>query len=249
MTARGRRRRLARVLAGGTLATALFVTQSPAALAHGRGGGHHPSKPSVATFDDQRVVELTTSGSRGRAGLAYHETRAKQVTATNAAVAYASCDGCRAVALSFQVVVADGAPTTLDVGNLAVALNENCEGCEAVAVAFQLVLASDRNLVLTGRGRYEIDRLRHELRALARSDRPVAEIQTTAEAMMGRVADVLASELKVRPKVRCAHDIDHHPQRVTDKHDRGGKQDRGGKHHGGDRHHGKHDGPSRHSAA
>lgn len=202
-------RRRARWVVTGALAASLFVVQSPAALAH---GSHHGRwQPRTASFDDQRVVELTTHGSRSRSGLAYHQTRADEVTATNAAVAYTSCDGCRAVALSFQVVVADGDPTSLDVGNLALAMNENCEGCESVAVAFQLVLASDQRLVLTRNGRQQLDTLRRELRQLARSDLPVAEIQTTAEAMMGRVATVLADELKVRPRIRCNHDVERHP--------------------------------------
>jgi hypothetical protein len=137
------------------------------------------------------------------------------VTATNAAVAYTACDGCRAVALSFQVVVADGAPTSLDVGNLALAMNENCTGCESVAVAFQVVLASDRRLVLTQTGRQELADLRTQLRGLARSDLPVMEIESQAQSLMAGVADVLASELKVRAKVRCDKDVERRPGHGT----------------------------------
>jgi hypothetical protein len=196
------------VAAGGAVALALVLGQTTAAQAH---GGRHDSSES---FDDQRIVELTTSGSRGKAGLALHQTRAKSVTATNAAVAYTACDDCRAVALSFQVVIADGAPTDLDVGNLAVAMNENCTGCESVAVAFQLVLASDRKLVLSSDGRHELNDLRRQLKTLARSDLPVAEIQSTAESMMSDVANVLATQLRVRAKVRCDHDLERRPERA-----------------------------------
>jgi hypothetical protein len=191
-------------------ALVLVLTQANAALAHERRGD------DSATFDDQRVVELTTEGAtKGRAGLAFHQTRADQVTATNAAVAYTACDGCRAVALSFQVVVADGAPTSLDVGNLALAMNENCTGCESVAVAFQVVLASDRRLVLTQTGRQELADLRTQLRGLARSDLPVMEIESQAQSLMAGVADVLASELKVRAKVRCDKDVERRPGHGT----------------------------------
>jgi hypothetical protein len=196
------------VAAGGAVALALVLGQTTAAQAH---GGRHDSSES---FDDQRIVELTTSASRGKAGLALHQTRAKSVTATNAAVAYTACDDCRAVALSFQVVIADGAPTDLDVGNLAVAMNENCTGCESVAVAFQLVLASDRKLVLSSDGRHELNDLRRQLKTLARSDLPVAEIQSTAESMMSDVANVLATQLRVRAKVRCDHDLERRPERA-----------------------------------
>ncbi len=198
---------------GGAVALALVLGQTTAAQAHDD-GGHSASQ----TFDDQRVVELTTLGSRGRAGLAVHQTRATSVTATNAAVAYTACDGCRAVALSFQVVIADGAPTELDVSNLALAMNENCTGCESVAVAFQVVLASDRRLVLTNEGRQELNDLRQQLRSLARSDLPVAEIQSSAESMMTTVANVLAAQLRVRAKVRCDHDVERRPERARDDH-------------------------------
>ena len=199
---------------GGAVALALVLGQTTAAQAHDGDGRQGASQ----TFDDQRIVELTTHGSRGRAGLAVHQTRAKSVTATNAAVAYAACDGCRAVALSFQVVIADGAPTVLDVGNLALAMNENCTGCESVAVAFQVVLASDRRLVLTNEGRQELNDLRQQLKSLARSDLPVAEIQSTAESMMTGVANVLAAQLRVRAKVRCDHDVERRPERARDDH-------------------------------
>ncbi|MEO6413028.1 MAG: hypothetical protein ABIO48_10630 [Pedococcus sp.] len=213
MRARGSTRRSARVAAGGAVALALVLGQTTAAQAH---GGRHDSSES---FDDQRIVELTTPGSRGKAGLALHQTQATSVTATNAAVAYTACDGCRAVALSFQVVIADGGPTDLDVGNLALAMNENCTGCESVAVAFQLVLASDRKLVLSNDGRRELNDLRRQLKALARSDLPVAEIQSTAESMMSDVANVLATQLRVRAKVRCDHDMERRPERAhLDRH-------------------------------
>jgi hypothetical protein len=211
MIAGGSRRRSLRVAAGGAVALALVLGQTTAAQAHD--GGRHDARD---TFDDQRIVELTTEGSQGKAGLAVHQTRAKSVTATNAAVAYTSCDDCRAVALSFQVVIADGAPTELDVGNLAMAMNENCTGCESVAVAFQLVLASDRRLVLSDDGRRELNDLRRQLRSLARSDLPVAEIQGTAESMMSDVANVLAAQLQVRAKVRCDHDVERRPERAHD---------------------------------
>ena len=214
MRARGSRRRPLRVVAGGAVALALVLGQTTAAQAH---DGRHDSSE---TFDDQRIVELTTHGSRGKAaGLALHQTRVKSVTATNAAVAYTACDDCRAVALSFQVVIADGGPTDLDVGNLALAMNENCSGCESVAVAFQLVLASDRKLVLSKDGRHELNELRRQLKSLARSDLPVAEIQSTAESMMTDVANVLASQLRVRAKVRCDHDVERRPERAhLDRH-------------------------------
>jgi hypothetical protein len=90
-------------------------------------------------------------------------------------------------------------------------MNENCSGCESVAVAYQVILASDRRLVLTGDGRRELSDLRAQLRALAHSDLPVTDIEQQAQALMAGVATVLASELKVRAKVRCDKDVERRP--------------------------------------
>ena len=156
------------------------------------------------TFADQQVVDLSGAAEQsGRAvGLDYHQTDADHVTATNLAAAHATCDGCRAVALSFQVVVADGGPTSLDLANLALALNEGCTGCESLAVAYQLVLATDDGAWLSGAGHRELAQLRRELRALARSDAPLEEIQARAEGLMADVTAAVSSNLQVRPQVR-----------------------------------------------
>jgi hypothetical protein len=172
---------------------------------------HASSRPASASFTDQRVTEVTTSGSQGVTGLAFHLTHAGAVAATNVAVARTTCDGCRAVALSFQVVVADAGPASLDVGNAALALNAGCTGCESVAVAYQLVLVGDRRMVLTDEGRRELADLRDRLRRLARSDRSVTEIQVRAERLMTAVGRVLAGELRVPARARLDHDARQAP--------------------------------------
>jgi hypothetical protein len=202
---RGARRWLGAVAAS----AALVLAPAQLASAHQPGhGGDDPREP--ASFADQEVVELDagSSGVHWDSGLEYHQSSADSVTATNAAVAYAACDGCRAVSLSFQVVVADGAPTTLGLGNVAVATTEDCTGCEAVAVAYQLVVASGDRLRLTGRGRAELADVRRHLRRLARSDLPPSEVQAQAADLMAQVSDTLAQELRVRVRVRCDREVD-----------------------------------------
>jgi hypothetical protein len=161
------------------------------------------------TFADQQVVDLggAADQSRRAAGLDYHQTHADHVTATNVAVAHTTCDGCRAVALSFQVVVADRGPTNLDVANVALALNEDCTGCESLAVAYQLVLATDDRAWLSGAGHRQLAQVRRELRALARSDAPLEEIQARAESLMADVTAAVSSNLRVRPQVRCDQEL------------------------------------------
>ncbi|MFC8502014.1 hypothetical protein ACFUC1_06610 [Pedococcus sp. NPDC057267] len=209
----------------GAVATSAALVLAPAQLAsaHQPGGaGDDQSEP--VSFADQEVVQLdaNASGRLWDSGLEYHQSAADSVTATNAAVAYAACDGCRAVSLSFQVVVADGAPTTLALGNVAVATTEDCTGCEAVAVAYQLVVASGDRLRLTDRGRAGLADLRRHLRRLARSDLSPSDIQAQAADLMSQVSATLSQELRAKLRVRCDREVDegrpvgHDRSQVTD---------------------------------
>lgn len=196
-----RRHPAARLAAVAASTVVLLVGTSQLASAH---------EPQQRSFDDQQVVELSGAADQTghAAGLDYHQTHADSVSATNVAVAHTTCDGCRAVALSYQVVVADRGPTTLDVANVALALNESCEGCESLAVAYQLVVATDDRAWLTGSGHRELAQLRRELRQLARSDAPLEQVQAQATALMDEVTAVVSGNLRVRPTVRRDHDLE-----------------------------------------
>lgn len=162
------------------------------------------------SFDDQEVVEVTRPGTPDGAsgGLGFHRTRADEVSANNAAVAYAACDGCRAVALSFQVVLASRGPTDIEANNLALAMTENCSGCEALAMAHQVVVASDGRLRLSDRGRSRLKAVRNDLERLAGSDRPLLEIRAEVQALMERVSEIVANDLRTRPVIRSKERLD-----------------------------------------
>jgi hypothetical protein len=168
--------------------------------------------PGTVTFDDRQVVQLTRAGAeRGKGGLALHLTSKDAVVAGNLALATSSCDGCHATAIAFQVVVADKAPTSLDLGNLALANNTGCADCEADAFAYQFVLAFDGGARLTGQGRRELDRIDRALGRLARSGSAAEEIQAATEGYALQVADILSAELRVRPVVRKGVKKQHGP--------------------------------------
>lgn len=157
----------------------------------------------TATFTDREVVQLTRDGTRrGASGLRLHHTTADRVRAHNTAVAYAACDGCRAVALSFQVVLADGGPSDVDALNLAVALNDGCRRCETLAVAYQVVVVSPGRTRLTTTGRLGLESVEGRLRRLARSDRPLPEIRSEADRLMRTVQYIVSEELDARSVIR-----------------------------------------------
>ena len=188
--------------AAAVVTAVLVVAGVPATAGAAAATGRAPSARSV-TFTDQQVVELTRQGTRrGAAGLGVHHTDADRVTARNTAVAYAACDGCRAVALSFQVVLADGRPADVDAQNLAVALNDHCRRCETLAVAYQVVVASPGRTRLSEVGRVGLQYVEVRLRGLARSGKPLPEIRREADRLMRIVQEIVTEELDARPVIR-----------------------------------------------
>lgn len=174
--------------------------------------------PGTATFDDRQVVQLTRAGvERGRGGLALHLTSKDQVVAGNLAVATTTCDYCHATAISFQVVVADKAPASLDVGNAAIADNEGCAFCVADAFAYQFVLAFNGDARITGSGRRQLEQIDAALRRLARSGASSEDIQTAVDGYAAQVDSVLTSELRVRPVVhkKVLKEKGHGPKSVA----------------------------------
>jgi len=200
----GRPRRTARLAAA--LGTSLGLLLTTAQLASA-------SSPVHRTFGDQRVVQLRGAAGqvRGASALGYHQTHADQVAATNVALAHATCDGCRAVSLSFQVVVAGRAPASLQLGNLALASNEGCQQCESLAVAYQLVVTSDDRAWLSGRGHGQLVQLRQQLWSLARSGAPLEQVRTQADGLMGQLTAAVGANLRVPPQVRRSDQLDRGP--------------------------------------
>lgn len=191
-----RRRALLRLGASlAAVAVVVVAQQLPAEAKTTRG-------PDTVTFDDRQVVQLTRPGAeRGRGGLALHLTSKDHVVAGNLALATTTCDGCHATAISFQVVVADKAPTSLDVGNAAIADNQSCAFCVADAFAYQFVLAFNGDARITGSGRRQLEQIDGALRRLARSGASADDIESAVEGYAAQVTSVLSSELRVRPVV------------------------------------------------
>jgi hypothetical protein len=191
------------VLAGVLVAALLPLTGLPAAA----DSDHHRHRDRQLI----NMVEVTNHrDGKARTRLAFdvEQTHADTLVARNTALAYASCTDCRTVAVAFQVVLAGGSPTTVDVGNLSQALNEECTNCQTTALAYQFVVQGDGRIGLTWRGRwqlYEVDAALSRLLRGARwhPEQANGELEQQVADLAQRVNDILKSE------VRTGDDAEH----------------------------------------
>ena len=119
--------------------------------------------------------------------------------ATNTAVAYARCRHCRALAVSFQVVLVRRLSADLAVRNRAVAVTDRCTRCEAVARAYQWVVVTGTDRRLSARGQRQLAQVGRRLRALVRSRPQAAALESRVAALAEQVGWVLAQEIRRRP--------------------------------------------------
>jgi hypothetical protein len=144
--------------------------------------------------DTGRAFDFAWDVDRQRGGALEHVNRAE---------ARASCTGCEATAIAFQIVLAWDRPNPVVPQNLAVAINENCTGCLAAAHARQFVRVLHAPSRLTGTGRSELADVRNELRALEQQGRvkDVLDNELVLKADPDEEPDVLDQELQQRVDV------------------------------------------------
>ena len=157
------------------------------------------SAPAAVASDDTAAVAVNTKDGSSVFRLAFSikKVAGDVVDNSNTAVAFASCDSCRTVALSIQVVLVTGNPDTVTPENVALAFNVECTSCETLASAYQWVLGTDEeNVRFSPEGRLAINEIRKGLRELGQSDLPVDELQARVHQLMLRLGEVLRTELE-----------------------------------------------------
>jgi hypothetical protein len=198
-----------RLLSAGTLSIALVVGV-PLSAGAAAADPHLVESSAVAEAEQpgERVAESSVD-------LVVVSGR-QPVRATNFAVAHSTCDDCRTVAASFQVVVVRGDGTTpadVDAGNAALALNENCTGCESLADAHQLVVVIGPRTRLSPWVYLEVAMIRRSLARTVDSGLPLAELKARIDSLAEQLQDAVQSGLTDRlamwDKVRA--DIDTRP--------------------------------------
>ncbi len=155
--------------------------------------------PGAVASDDTAAVAVNTKDGSSVFRLAFSikKVAGDVVDNANAAVAYSSCESCRTIALSIQIVLVTGDPETVTPANFAIAINESCTSCETLASAYQWVLGTDEeNVRFSPQGRHAINEIRKELRGLGKSDLPVDELQARVHQLIVRLGAVLRTELE-----------------------------------------------------
>jgi len=157
----------------------------------------------AATFSAQKVNSAlaepsTVDRSVMDLALGMRENATDVVDEHNSAYAHSTCDGCRSVAIAFQVVVVQRRPSTVTPENVALALNEGCTGCSSLAIAHQFVVGKGEPARLTARGRKQLLAVGDDLLRLERSyeEHTDAEIQARADVDAAKVRAILDDELR-----------------------------------------------------
>lgn len=125
------------------------------------------------------------------------ENDGELVDESNTATAYSTCDGCRAIAIAFQVVIVQGKPGTVVPENVALAVNEGCDGCSSLAIAHQFVVGRGEPARITKRGRGELTDVSEDMLRVERNYRRYtnAEIESRANGAAAEVREILDEEL------------------------------------------------------
>jgi putative peptide zinc metalloprotease protein len=154
-----------------------------------------PAVPAVAG-DDASVVAVNTKDGTSLFKLAFSVVKDTDgvVDQTNTAVAYASCTGCRAVAISFQIVLVMADAATVTPQNVALAINENCDLCDAAAFAYQFIVGTDEPFKFSKEGKQALKALRDRLKNLdgSLSD---TELQTELDDIASQLGTILTHEI------------------------------------------------------
>jgi putative peptide zinc metalloprotease protein len=174
-------------------------------------------RPDAAAAQDTAAVAVNTKDGSSIFKLAFAIKRAAGdvVDNANAAVAISSCNECRTLAISIQIVLVTGDPEIVTPQNIALAYNVECTSCDTFASAYQYVLGTDENVRFTPEGRHQIQEIRRELRELAQAGLPLTELDTRLNALMQRLAKVLRTELVAAGKPEDGDQNERAPPTTT----------------------------------
>jgi putative peptide zinc metalloprotease protein len=155
------------------------------------------AKSDVAYAGDNAAIAVNTKDGTTvfKVAFAIRHVMNGVVDQTNAAVAYASCTDCAAVAIAFEIVLVESNPSVVTPTNVSIAINENCTNCVAVAEAYQFVLGTGGIVHFDHEGSKILSDIKHELHSLRKEDLTLDQLQAKLDDIAARIADVLANHL------------------------------------------------------
>lgn len=190
-------RRIALLLAG--LALALGAPGHAAA----EDAGGDTSAVAINTKDDASLFKFA---------FAIKRVLGEVVDNQNAAVAYASCENCQTTAISIQIVLVSGSPSTVVPENYALSINQSCTLCSTFSAAFQFVIGvDDPSVGLTVEGKRLLREILREFKALKEERYTLEEFHARTQALGDRLRTVLRTHLVSRrtdPNVEDGADVD-----------------------------------------
>jgi putative peptide zinc metalloprotease protein len=150
---------------------------------------------------DTAAVAVNTKDGSSIFKLAFHvhRTMSDVVDQSNAAVAYASCEDCRTVAVAIQVVLVMSDPSIVEPENLALAVNESCTSCETLASAYQYVLGTGGPVYFDAEGNQQLTEIHRALIELSMSSESltIEEIQAEVDLLVDQLYAVIDEHLVV----------------------------------------------------
>jgi putative peptide zinc metalloprotease protein len=161
------------------------------------GLGFSAARPDLSHAGDNAAIAVNTKDGTTifKVAFAIRHVMSDVVDDANAAVAYASCTDCAAVAIAFEIVLVESNPSVVTPTNIAIAYNENCSMCVAVAEAYQFVLGTGGIVHFDAEGNRILSEIRRELHSLRKEDLTIEQLQERLDGIAARIADVLANHL------------------------------------------------------
>ncbi|MDF2051402.1 hypothetical protein [Arthrobacter sp. Cr_A7] len=154
-------------------------------------------RPAAPEEDGNQALAVNTTDGSVTYSVAFALVWAEDgepVDARNEAYAFASCSGCAAVAVGFQVVLIVGEADVIVPENLSAAANYNCLDCLTYALASQLVLTLDGPL---GTGSFEqLNALWAEIAEYGRNIQnvPLSEIQARLAGYKEQITAIITAD-------------------------------------------------------
>ncbi|HVM34619.1 MAG TPA: hypothetical protein VM784_04685 [Actinomycetota bacterium] len=170
------------------LATLLVAVVASVGVPAAPAAAQDNSAVAVNTKDGTSVIDFSFSLARVMGSVVDNQ---------NAAVAFSSCQSCRAVAVAIQIVLVMGDPEVVTPENYAIAVNQLCSLCESMALAYQIVIGVDGPVRLTPEGLRALAQIRLALAKLERDakDLTLEEIRVAVEDIVAQLKEVLSTQL------------------------------------------------------